>query len=519
MEARKILVCDGVDKVGVDILREHYEVEERKKLSEDELVSLLSSGEYIGLVVRSATKVTSKVIESSRNLKVIGRAGIGVDNIDVKAATEKGIIVMNTLGAANTTAEHTIALLFAVARRIPEAHISVKSGKWEREKFVGRELLGKTIGIIGLGNIGKRVAEISKAIGMRVIFYDPYVEDPRFEKVSFDELLERSDIISVHVPLNEKTKGMIGENEIKKMKDGVIIINCARGGVIDEHALAKYIDDGKILGAGVDVFSKEPITPDNPLLEKDRVIFTPHLGASTVEGQKNASIEIAHKMIKFLKYGVIEDAVNFFPIPEDKKIIFELSRKLGSFASQAFPFIVRAMNITTSSSEYMHIAKAGVLFGFFRNIVGSELVTPLNAERIAKSKGVTIGEKQQASEDYLTKISVEIVSDKGEFSVSGAIVGRSQRIIEINRIQLEAPAEGNIIFSQNEDVPGVVGRIGTFLGDKNINIASIHLGREKPGGKAIALINVDQVPDQGIIRELASLPNIISAVFIKLDRD
>lgn len=516
MEQGKILVCDGVDKAGVSILREHYEVDERSKVEENELVSLLSSGDYVGLVVRSATKVTSRAILSSRNLKVIGRAGIGVDNIDVKSATEKGVIVMNTLGAANTTAEHTIALLFAVARKIPQAHESVRNKKWEREKFIGRELWGKTIGIIGLGNIGRRVAEISRAIGMRVIFYDPYVEDPRFEKVSLDKLLETADIITVHVPLNEKTRGMIGENEFRKMKDGVIIINCARGGIVDEYALAKYLDEGKVLGAGVDVFSKEPITPDNPLLGRENVILTPHLGASTVEGQKNASIEIAQKMVKFLKYGIIEDAVNFFPIPEDKRSVFELSEKLGSFASQAFHQTIKEIKVISSSAENIHIAKAGALFGFFRNIIGSETVTPLNAERIAKSKEVIVGEKLQPSGDYLTKISVEVVSDRESFSISGAIIGKSQRIIEINSIPLEAPAEGNIIFSQNEDVPGVVGRIGTFLGSRNINIASIHLGRERPGGKAISLINVDEVPDQETINGLRNLPNIISVVFIRL---
>lgn len=511
----KILVCDNVDKVGVDLLKEHFTVDERKKLGEEELISLLSSGEYTGIIVRSATKITTRVIESSKGLKVIGRAGIGVDNIDVKSATEKGIVVMNTLGAANTTAEHTIALIFAVSRKIPQAHISTKSGKWEKEKFIGRELLGKTIGIIGLGNIGKRVAEISKAIGMRVIFYDPYVDDPRFEKVSFDELLKESDIITVHVPLNEKTRGMIGEKEFEKMKDGVIIINCARGGIIDEYALAKYLEKGKVFGAGVDVFSKEPITPDNPLLNQENVVLTPHLGASTLEGQKNASYEIARKIIKFLKYGIIEDAVNFFPIPEDKKDIFELSAKLGSFVSQAFLQTVKEIKIVSHSAEDMHIVKTGVLFGFLKNIVG-DMVTPLNAEKIVKSKGISVAEKHESPADYSVKISVEVGSNGERFSVSGAIIGKSLRIVEVNSIQLEAPAEGNIIFMQNEDVPGVVGQVGTLLGQKNINIASIHLGREKPGGKAISMINVDVVPPPEVLKKLEEIPHVIKAQFIKL---
>jgi len=512
---QKVLACDGIDKAGIDLLREHFEVEERGKIEEDELIELLSSGEYSGLIVRSATKVSRRVLENAKNLKVIGRAGIGVDNIDVKTATEKGIIVMNTLGAAITTAEHTIALIFAVARKIPQAHKSLKEGKWEKNKFIGRELSGKTIGIIGLGNIGKKVAEISKAIGMNVIFYDPYVDDQRFKKVDFDELLRESDIITVHVPLTEKTRGMIGEKEFEKMKEGVIIINCARGGIINEQALAKYIKAGKVWGAGIDVFEKEPPDPDNPLLHLDNVVLTPHLGASTVEGQRNVSLEIAQKVIKFLKYGIIQDAVNFFPIPEDKVQFFELGTKLASFLAQAYPFTIKEIKVLTTIDE-AYIVRAGVAWGFAKNMFGEELATPLNSESIIKSRGILLGETVVKDSGTQFQVKVEVSTSQGVFSIGGIIFQGEPRIIELNSMRVEAPAAGNIIFFENEDKPGVVGKIGTYLGEKGINIASIHLGREKPGGKAIALVNIDSIPPDDVIEGIRKIPNVLRATFVKI---
>jgi D-3-phosphoglycerate dehydrogenase len=514
-EKQKILACDGIDKAGIDLMREHFEVDERKKIEEDELIKLLSSGEYSALIVRSATKVSKKVLDSAKNLKVVGRAGIGVDNIDVKTATEKGIIVMNTLGAAITTAEHTIALIFSTARRIPQAHKSLKEGKWEKNKFVGRELSGKTIGIVGLGNIGKKVGEISKAIGMNVIFYDPYVDDQRFKKVDLDELLRQSDIITVHVPLSDKTKGMIGEKEFQKMKEGVIIINCARGGIIDEQALAKYVKEGKVWGAGIDVFEKEPPDPDNPLLHLDNVVVTPHLGASTIEGQRNVSVEIAQKIVKFLKYGIIQDAVNFFPIPEDKVQFFELGVKLASFLAQAYPFTIKEIKISTTIDE-TYIVRAGVAWGFAKNMFGEELATPLNSENIIKSKGILFGETVLKDGEAQFQVKVEISTSQGIFSIGGIVFQGEHRIIELNSMRVEAPAVGNIIFFENEDKPGVVGRIGTYLGERGVNIASIHLGREKPGGKAVALVNIDSVPSDDVIEGIRKIPNVLRATFVKI---
>jgi len=406
-------------------------------------------------------------------------------------------------------------LIFSTARRIPQAHKSLKEGKWEKNKFVGRELSGKTIGIIGLGNIGKKVGEISKAIGMNVIFYDPYVDDQRFKKVDLDELLRQSDIITVHVPLSDKTKGMIGEREFQKMKEGVIIVNCARGGIIDEHALAKYVKEGKVWGAGIDVFEKEPPDPDNPLLHLDNVVVTPHLGASTIEGQRNVSVEIAQKIVKFLKYGIIQDAVNFFPIPEDKVQFFELGVKLASFLAQAYPFPIKEIKISTTIDE-TYIVRAGVSWGFAKNMFGEELATPLNSENIIKSKGILFGETVLKDREAQFQIKVEISTSQGVFSIGGIVFQGEHRIIELNSMRVEAPASGNIIFFENEDKPGVVGKIGTYLGENRVNIASIHLGREKPGGKAVALVNVDSVPSDDIIEGIRKIPNILRATFVKI---
>jgi D-3-phosphoglycerate dehydrogenase len=345
---------------------------------------------------------------------------------------------------------------------------------------------------------------------MNVIFYDPYVDDQRFKKVDFDELLRESDIITVHVPLTEKTRGMIGEKEFEKMKDGVIIINCARGGIINEQALAKYIKQGKVWGAGIDVFEKEPPDPDNPLLHLDNVVLTPHLGASTVEGQRNVSLEIAQKVIKFLKYGIIQDAVNFFPIPEDKIQFFELGTKLASFLAQAYPFTIKEIKVLTTIDE-AYIVRAGVAWGFAKNMFGEELATPLNSESIIKSRGILLGETVVKDSGTQFQVKVEVSTSQGVFSIGGIIFQGEPRIIELNSMRVEAPAAGNIIFFENEDKPGVVGKIGTYLGEKGINIASIHLGREKPGGKAIALVNIDSIPPDDVIEGIRKIPNVLRA--------
>jgi D-3-phosphoglycerate dehydrogenase len=317
------------------------------------------------------------------------------------------------------------------------------------------------------------------------------------------------------VPLSDKTKGMIGEKEFQKMKEGVIIINCARGGIIDEEALAKYVKEGKVWGAGIDVFEKEPPDPDNPLLHLDNVVVTPHLGASTIEGQRNVSVEIAQKIVKFLKYGIIQDAVNFFPIPEDKVQFFELGVKLASFLAQAYPFTIKEIKISTTIDE-TYIVRAGVAWGFAKNMFGDELATPLNSENIIKSKGILFGETVLRDGGTQFQVKVEISTSQGIFSIGGIVFQGEHRIIELNSMRVEAPAVGNIIFFENEDKPGVVGRIGTYLGERGVNIASIHLGREKPGGKAVALVNIDSVPSDDVIEGIRKIPNVLRATFVRI---
>ena len=513
----KILACDGIAKEAIDLLKkEGFDVEESKKLSEEELSIKLDKG-FDGLIVRSGTNVTRKSIQKSK-LKVIGRAGIGVDNIDVDAATEKGIVVMNTPGgSAITTAEHTIALIFSSARQIPQADRSIRAGKWEKSKFIGLELYGKTIGIIGLGNIGYEVAVRAKAMGMNVIFCDPYIKTDRgFTKVTLDELLRKSDIITVHIPLTNETKKMISDEEFEKMKDGVIIVNCARGGIVDESSLVKYIKSGKVSSAALDVFENEPLNQESPLLSLDKIVLTPHLGASTVEAQINVGVMIAEKVAKFLKNGMITDAVNFPSIKPELIPFLNLAEKLGSFLTQAFHGVIDEITVLTNREEINPIRKSAV-FGILKNILG-EGVNMLNSDEIAQSRGIKLVLGKEFSKDYDSIITVSVKMNGKIHSISGTVLeGELPRIISISNLRLEAPPEGTIIFLENEDKPGVLGNIGTLLGKMNINIASIHLGRDKPGGRAIALIQVDEKTlSPETVKELKKLPCVINATTIKL---
>lgn len=518
----RVLACDGVAKEGLELLESAgFEVEESKKLSEEELKARLNEG-FDALIVRSATKVTRKALEGVKKLKVIGRAGVGVDNIDVKAATEKGIVVMNTPGgSAVTTAEHTIALMFAAAKKIPQACSSTKAGRWEKSKFLGTELFGKTLGVVGLGNIGLEVARRGTALGMKVIYYDPYIPEERgrvvgAQKVSFEKLLENSDIITVHVPLTEETRNLIAEEEFERMKDGVIVINVARGGIISESALINALKSGKVAATALDVFEREPIPPDHSLLNFDNVVVTPHLGASTKEAQENVSVAIAEQIKLYLKEGTIKNAVNF-PTVDPKIVPFvSLAEKLGSFLSQVFQGPTEEIGIFTSESiPDTKPVKAGAVFGIMKNIV--EEVNMLNAEEVAISRGVKIKEGSVGPTDFSNLITVTLKVGGEEHSISGTILeGEFPRIVMIDNLRLEAIPEGNIIFLENKDRPGVVGSIGTLLGRMEINIAYIHLGRDIPGGKAIALITVDEFPPKEVIDELKRLPNVLDSVAVKI---
>jgi D-3-phosphoglycerate dehydrogenase len=482
------------------------------------------------LVIRSGTKVTSKVVEAAQNLKVIGRAGVGVENVDVEAASKKGIVVMNTPGGNDvTTAEHTISLMMSLARHIPQAVASLKMGKWTREKFMGVELCNKTLGIIGLGKVGRIVAERALGFRMKVIAHDPFVPTESaarlgVEVVSLDEIYERSDFITVHTPMTNETRGLINSSTFAKMKTGVRIINCARGGIVDEEDLIQALQEGKVAGAALDVFVEEPPRPDHPLLMMDQVITTPHLGASTGEAQLNVAIAVAQQMIDFLSRGIIRYAVNVPSVsPELLSILrpyLTLAEKLGSLQVQMLATLPKEVQIEYSGEVTQYDVAPltlAVLKGILTPMMESS-VNYVNAPVVARERGIKVIEsKSSRAGDFASSITVRVKTKDKEAEVEGAIFGSNNpRIVRINNFYFEAIPEGYILILHNKDVPGVVGAIGTLLGEKGINIAGFELGREKVGGMAISLIHVDESIPKKVLDILRHLPNILSAQMVKL---
>lgn len=526
----KILVSDPLAPQGLELFQRApgFDVDVRLELKPAELIGLI--GDYQGLVIRSGTKVTSKVVEAAQNLKVIGRAGVGVENIDVEAASKKGIVVMNTPGGNDvTTAEHTISLMTSLARHIPQAVASLKMGKWTREKFMGVELCNKTLGIIGLGNVGRIVAERALGFRMKVIAHDPFVPTESaarlgVEVVSLDEIYERSDFITVHTPMNNETRGLINSNTFAKMKTGVRIINCARGGIVDEEDLIQALQEGKVAGAALDVFVEEPPRPDHPLLMMDQVITTPHLGASTGEAQLNVAIAVAQQMIDFLSRGIIRYAVNVPSVsPELLSILrpyLTLAEKLGSLQVQMLATLPKEVQIEYGGEVTQYDVAPltlAVLKGILTPMMESS-VNYVNAPVVARERGIKVIEsKSSRAGDFASSITVRVKTKDKEAEVEGAIFGSNNpRIVRINNFYFEAIPEGYILILHNKDVPGVVGAIGTLLGEKGINIAGFELGREKVGGMAISLIHVDESIPKKVLDILRHLPNILSAQMVKL---
>ena len=527
----RVLVSDKLSAPGLQILREasDIDVDEVVGLKPPELAAKI--GPYHGLIIRSGSTVTAEVIAAAANLRVIGRAGIGVDNIDVDAATKKGIVVMNTPGGNNiTTAEHAISMMLALARSIPQATASMKSGKWEKGKFIGSEVCGKILGIVGIGNIGSLVADRAQGLKMRVLAFDPYISQEAakrlgVELVSLDELYARSDFVSIHTPLNPETRGMVGAAAYAKMKKGVRIINCARGGIVDEDALAAAIRDGKVAGAALDVFSEEPPPPDHPLLQLPQVICTPHLGAATDEAQLNVAIAIAHQVVNYLTKGIIQDAVNVPSIsPELLGVLgpyLILCEKLGSLQAQLMPAAPREVEIEYAGEVTNYDVKPltlAVLRGFLNRVLESSAVNYVNAPTNARERGIKFVEsKTSQPKGFLNLVTVNVTTDKGTSTVAGAIFGqRVIRLVRINDFFLDADPQGYILMLNNRDVPGVVGSVGTLLGEAKINIARLELGRERIGGMAISLIHVDDAIPADVLRKLRTQPNIVSAQLIKL---
>lgn len=533
MNNTKIFVADDVSESGLQPLRSAgFTVEKQVGLSPDQLVTALV--DFDGLVVRSETKVTSQLMDQLPALRVIGRAGVGVDNIDVPAATARGIVVMNAPdGNTITTAEHTIALLVALARNVPQANSSLRDGKWERKRFVGVELQGKTLGIVGLGRIGQTVANRAHAFGMSIVAVDPFftpdqATDPVIEVVPFDEVLARADFLTVHTPLTAETRGMVGKDAFAKMKKGVRVINCARGGLIDEGALYEAIKSGIVAGAALDVFVLEPPPANHPLLELDEVIATPHLGASTTEAQEGVAFTVAEQMRDYFETGALRGAMNV-PALEVKELntlqpYITLAESLGRFQAQLVDGAVKEVRIEYAG-ELADMSVAPVTRSFLAGLLHDHgvRVNLVNAFLIAERHNIQVPLPTfvRMSNEAVPAIHTRVLTSGGEQTLSGSLFDysgqtREGRVTEIDGFRIEAFPQGHMLVMWNRDIPGVVGRVGTILGDRSVNISRFHLGRRKRGGDAMAVIEVDAPVDDATLEALRTLEPVISARQIKL---
>ncbi|MEW6732904.1 MAG: phosphoglycerate dehydrogenase [Acidobacteriota bacterium] len=524
MCAYRVLVCGNLSESGLKIFEQAkgIEIDRKPELNQEQLLNIIA--DYDGVVVRSDTRITAPVIAAGKRLKVIGRAGTGVDNIDVPAATQQGIVVMNTPGGNTiTTGEHALALLVALARNIPQATASMKAGKWEKKKFSGVELFNKVLGIIGVGRIGGVVASRANGYGMRVIAYDPYLTREaaaklNVELVSLDELYTRADFITIHTPLTAETRNLINKEALAKMKTGVRIINCARGGLIDETDLYDAIKAGKVAGAALDVFVEEPLPTNHPLLTLDEVICTPHLGASTVEAQVNVAVAIAEQVVDFLLNGTIRGAVNVPAINMEVLAqinpYIELGEKIGRFQGQAFGYNVKRIHIEYAGAvvEYdVRPITQAILVGLLAPT--SERVNFVNASLVAEERGIRISESlSRRAVDFASMIEVMMETDNQQSRVAGALFSEKDlRIVRINGFHLEAIPKGHMLVCSNRDVPGVLGRFCTLLGTNGVNIGRLYLGRKEVGGVAIMLCQIDTPASDELLTELHQMPDILSA--------
>jgi D-3-phosphoglycerate dehydrogenase / 2-oxoglutarate reductase len=526
----KILVCDKLSQQGIDLLRQEpgWQVDVKTNLNPAQLLDIV--GDYDGLVIRSNTKIKTEVIKVARKLKVIGRAGTGVDNVDLEAATTKGIVVMNTPGGNSiSVAEHTIALLLSLARYLPQASFSTKHGKWEKKEFTGFELKDKTLGVVGLGRIGIEVVRRAKAFQMDVVIYDPFVSDRlakdlNIKMVSLDDLLASSDIITLHVPLVETTRNLINAQSIAKMKDGVYLINTARGELIQENDLAMALDSGKIAGAALDVLSAEPPAADHHLLKHPHVIATPHIAASTLEAQETVGVEIAEQVRAFLRAGVIRNAVNFPSVSfeEYQKLgpFLRLGENLGAFLSQISQGRMNEIGIRyygeTVELNTNLIANA-IIVGILKPIL-CEGVNVINARKILDERGILLIEsRSNRVRSYSNLISVRLKTDQREEWIEGTILSQDNlRLVSVDGIDIEAPLHGTVLFIRNNDTPGVIGQIGTLLGNNRINIANFALGRVEGNHHAVGVVNVDSEITEDVLRQIHACPSILFACVVQL---
>lgn len=524
----KVLVTDPIEQVCTDILqKEGIQVDAKPGLPPDEIKKII--GSYDGLIVRSGTKVTADIIAEAKEMKVIGRAGAGVDNIDVPAATRKGIVVLNTPGGNTiSTAEHTMALMMSLARNVPQAFHDLQNGKWERKKYTGTELLSKTLGIVGLGKVGREVASRAKAFGMNIIGYDPLLAADiatklGVELVSLDEIYRRSDFITVHTPLTEETRGILGEKAFAACKQGVRVINCARGGIINEEALLKALESGKVAGAAFDVFIKEP-PGDNPLLKHPKVIATPHLGASTEEAQEKVAKQIGEELVDFFKGRGIVGAVNIIDyqsaVSEELRAYLVLAEKIGSLQAQLLSGKVKSITasyrgtLLQNSSELLSTA---VLKGLLDKMMYAP-VNFVNAALIAKEMGIAISEKKdQDGKHHSHLLSVEVQTENEEKKISGTVFGASEmRIVGIDEFHFEIAPEGHFLFYSNKDRPGMLAAVGSLLASAKVNIAGMSLGRSAPGEKALAVMSVDSDIPESVLKEISKISGVFEVKALKL---
>jgi len=511
----RVLVSDKLSETAVQIFRDRgVEVDYLPDLGKDKDKLAEVIGGYDGLAIRSATKVTEKLLTVATNLKVIGRAGIGVDNVDIPAASKRGVIVMNTpFGNSVTTAEHAIALMFAVARQLPEASASTHAGKWEKNRFMGSELFNKTLGVIGAGNIGSIVCDRALGLKMKVLAYDPFLSEERaktlgIHKVEIDDLLARADFITLHVPLTDKTRNILSAEALARTKKGVRIINCARGGLVDETALAEAIKAGHVAGAGLDVFAVEPAT-ESPLFNLPGVVVTPHLGASTTEAQENVAIQVAEQMADYLLTGAVQNALNMPSVSAEEAFIMgpwiKLAGHLGDFAGQLTDEPVRAINVLydgVAATMNLRALDCAVIAGVMK--AANPDVNLVSAPVVAKERGVqlstTTQEKTGVFDGY---IKLTVVTDRRERSVAGTVFSDGKpRFIQIKGITIDAEVGAHMLYTTNEDVPGIIGLLGNTMGKSGVNIANFTLGRSGPGQDAIALLYLDQAIDPKVVETL-----------------
>lgn len=528
----KVLVCDPVSPKGIALLKQRSEFEVQvldKRLPEAELIPVMADVD--AMVVRSETKVTRKVIENSPKLKVVGRAGVGVDNVDVEAATQRGIVVMNTpSGNTISTAELTFSMLMALARRIPQAHMSMKAGEWNRKAFQGVELYNKTLGILGMGRIGSEVARRAIAFGMRVLAYDPYLSLTRakalqVELLELNEIYPQADFITVHMPMTPETEGMLNKEAFAKMKKGARVLNCARGGIIKESDLVEAIKAGQIAGAALDVYETEPLPANDPLRELPQVIMTPHLGASTEEAQENVGIEVAEAITDYLLNGAVRNAVNL-PNLDAKtyglvRPYLDLGTKLGRLLAQIAPKRNDELVITYGGKATEIPADPvtrSVLKGFLESAGGKD-VNQVNVRTMAASLGLRVNEvKSNVETDFNEWIQVSVHSGEEKFSAGGALFGAKlqPRIVRINSQPVEIVPSGVLFLMNNKDRPGIVGQLGTLMGKHGVNIASMSLSRDVAGGRALTVLNLDSVPPQPLLDEIQKDPDISNVRVVTL---